>query len=112
LAGNGWGTQENGYGQYHVSNGAATGWGTQENGYGFYHESNAGSTGRAIASLSKSGVRDHYSKSGWSKSQNALEYTALQHSFFAGANRGELVARQRCPASRYAFDLIESRDRP
>jgi hypothetical protein len=96
-----------------VSNGAATGWGTQENGYGFYHESNAGSTGRATASLSKSGVRDHYSQFGWSKSQNALEYTALQHSFFAGANRG--ANSQRASAAPHPvtlFALIESRDRP
>jgi hypothetical protein len=44
FAGNGWGTQENGYGQYHVSNGAATGWGTSENGNGYYHESNGSAT--------------------------------------------------------------------
>jgi hypothetical protein len=50
FAGNGWGTQENGYGQYHVSNGVATGWGTQENDYGFYQKSNAGSTGWGNAS--------------------------------------------------------------
>ena len=50
FAGNGWGTQDNGYGYYHESNGAATGWGTQNNGYGFYHESNAGSTGWGNAS--------------------------------------------------------------
>jgi glucan-binding YG repeat protein len=50
FAGNGWGTQDNGYGYYHESNGAATGWGTQNNGYGFYHESNAGSTGWGDAS--------------------------------------------------------------
>jgi hypothetical protein len=50
FAGNGWGTQENGYGQYHVSNGAhesngaATGWATSENGNGYYHESNGSAT--------------------------------------------------------------------
>ena len=50
FAENGWGTQDNGYGYYHESNGAATGWGTQNSGYGFYHESNAGSTGWGDAS--------------------------------------------------------------
>jgi glucan-binding YG repeat protein len=50
FAGTGWGTQDNGNGYYHESNGAATGWGNADNGYGYYHESNAGSTGWGDAS--------------------------------------------------------------
>lgn len=40
FAADGWRTQQNGYGQYHVSNAAAPGRSTQHNGYGHYHVSN------------------------------------------------------------------------
>jgi glucan-binding YG repeat protein len=50
FAGTGWGTQENGNGYYHESNGADTGWGNASNGNGYYHESNGADTGWGNAS--------------------------------------------------------------